>query len=238
MTRLEGRFTSAAITRLAVFLCLLALSVSAAGAASLAVVKPVMACGDLLKLDLGYLKEAPARLDSAAVVTEGAPAPYCLVSGYVAPGVAFQVRLPTETWTQRMVMNGCGGYCGDLLSLPVSAPSASTGCAVAGSGELVVASHNGGHVGATDKGHFLRSIADGAWADGDPAALVDFFYRSNRKATVAVKAIVAAFYGQAPRFSYFDGCSSGGRAGAAGRRALSGRLRRNRRRRADNRQHR
>ena len=184
----------------------------AANASPLSVVKPIMACGDMLKLDLSYLKEAPAKLDSAAVVTEGASAPYCLVSGYVAPGVAFQVRLPTETWTQRMVMNGCGGYCGDLLSLPVGAPSASTGCAVAGSGELVVASHDGGHVGATDKGHFLRSIADGAWAVGDPSALVDFFYRSNRKATVAVKAIVAAFYGQPPRFSYFDGCSSGGRA--------------------------
>jgi Tannase and feruloyl esterase len=160
----------------------------------------------------GYLKEAPTKLDSATVVTEGAPAPYCLVSGYAAPSVAFQVRLPTETWSQRMVMNGCGGYCGDLLSLPVGAPSASTGCTVAGSGELVVASHNGGHVGATDKGHFLRSISDGAWAVGDPSALVDFFYRSNRKATVAVKAIVAAFYGQPPRYSYFDGCSSGGRA--------------------------
>ena len=59
--------------------------------------------------------------------------------------------------------------------------------AMADSGELVLATHNGGHVGATDKAHFLRSIADGAWADGDPPALVDFFYRSNRKATVAVK---------------------------------------------------
>jgi Tannase and feruloyl esterase len=104
--------------------------------------------------------------------------------------------LPTETWSQRILMNGCGGYCGDLLSLPVGAPSASTGCAMAESGELVVASHNGGHVGATDKRHFLHSIADGAWAVGDPSALVDFFYRSNRKATIAVKAIVAAFYGQ------------------------------------------
>ena len=208
-----GRAFARAIIEFAVAACVLALSAFGAGAAPLPVVKPAMACGGVLKLDLSYLKEAPAKLDSAAVVNEGAPAPYCLVSGYIAPGVAFQVRLPTETWTQRMVMNGCGGYCGDLLSLPVGAPSASTGCAVAGSGELVVASHNGGHVGATDKGHFLRSIADGAWADGDPSALVDFFYRSNRKATVAVKAIVAAFYGQPPRYSYFDGCSSGGRAG-------------------------
>ena len=71
--------------------------------------------------------------------------------------------------------------------------------------DVVLATHNGGHVGATDKAHFLRSIADGAWADGDPPALVDFFYRSNRKATVAVKAIVAGFYGQRPRYAYLDG---------------------------------
>ena len=201
------------LARLVFSACLLALLACSAGAATLPVVKPVMACADLMKLDLSYLKEAPTKLDSATMVTEGAPAPYCLVSGYAAPGVAFQVRLPTETWSQRMVMNGCGGYCGDLISLPVGVSAASTGCAMAGSGELVVASHNGGHVGATDKSHFLRSISDGAWAVGDPSALVDFFYRSNRKATVAVKAIVAAFYGQPPKFSYFDGCSSGGRAG-------------------------
>jgi hypothetical protein len=200
------------IGRIVAFVGLFSQLAFGANASPLSVVKPVMACADLTKLDLGYLKEAPSKLDSATVVTEGAPAPYCLVSGYAAPRVAFQVRLPTETWSQRMVMNGCGGYCGDLLSLPVGTPAASTGCTVSGSGELVVASHNGGHVGATDKGHFLRSISDGAWAVGDPSALVDFFYRSNRKATVAVKAIVAAFYGQPPRYSYFDGCSSGGRA--------------------------
>ena len=150
--RRGGRIISG-LWRPIVLVLLMLIGSGAASASPLSVVKPVMACGDLLKLDLSYVKEAPARLDSATVVTEGAPAPYCLVSGYVAPGVAFQVRLPTETWTQRMVMNGCGGYCGDLLSLPVGAPSASTGCAVAGSGELVVASHVGGHVGATEQRH-------------------------------------------------------------------------------------
>ena len=94
---------------------MIALGGGPAGASPLPIVKPVVACGDLLKIDLGYLKEAPAKLDSAVVVSESANAPYCLVKGYVAPGVAFQVRLPTETWSQRMVMNGCGGYCGDLL---------------------------------------------------------------------------------------------------------------------------
>jgi hypothetical protein len=201
------------LVRCGLALCLLGLSSYGAGASLLPVVKPVMACADLLKLDFSYLKEAPTKLNSATVVSDGAPSPYCLVSGYAAPGVSFQLRLPTEHWTQRLLMNGCGGYCGDLLSLPIGAPSASAGCVLAASGELVVASHNGGHVGATDKTHFLRSISDGAWAGGDPNALVDFFYRSNRKATVAVKAIVAAFYGQPARYSYFDGCSSGGRAG-------------------------
>jgi hypothetical protein len=51
------------------------------------------------------------------MVTQGAKAPYCFVRGYAASGVAFQIRLPTETWSQRMAMNGCGGYCGDLFKV-------------------------------------------------------------------------------------------------------------------------
>ena len=185
----------------------------AAHAATLAAVRPVMACGDLLQHDFTYLQDAPTKLDSASLVAEAGKPPYCLVSGYVAPGVKFQVRLPTETWTQRLVMQGCGGYCGDLISLPVHAvPPAASGCTPVDSGELAIAGHNGGHVGATDRAHFLRTISDGMWAVGDPTALVDFFYRSNRKATVAVKAVMEAFYGQPARFAYFDGCSSGGRA--------------------------
>ena len=115
-------------------------------------------------------------------------------------------------------MKGCGGYCGDLIaptptSYDVGGNSgAGVGCPFVNSGELAIAAHNGGHTGNTNSGRFLAAIADGMWAIEDTTALIDFFYASNHKATLAAKAVMQAFYGQAPRYSYFDGCSSGGRA--------------------------
>ena len=41
--------------------------------------------------------------------------------------------------------------------------------------------------------------------------LIDFGYRGVHEMTVKAKRIVDAFYGTAPRFSYFTGCSGGGR---------------------------
>ena len=42
---------------------------------------------------------------------------------------------------------------------------------------------------------------------------MDFAYRAVHEMTVKAKAIVNTYYGQAPRFSYFNGCSTGGRQG-------------------------
>jgi feruloyl esterase len=86
------------------------------------------------------------------------------------------------------------------------------GCPFVDDGELAVAAHNGGHTGNTNAGRFLAAIADGMWAIDDTIALIDFFYAANHKATIAAKAVMKAFYGRNPTFSYFDGCSSGGRA--------------------------
>ena len=51
----------------------------------------------------------------------------------------------------------------------------------------------------------------GSFALGHPEKLIDFAWRSEHEMTVKAKAIVQAFYGSAPRRSYWNGCSTGGR---------------------------
>ena len=63
---------------------------------------------------------------------------------------------------------------------------------------------------ATDNGHTSTSGFDGSWALGHPVRLVDFGYRAQHEATVAGKAITAAYYGRPADYAYFVGCSQGG----------------------------
>jgi len=200
------------VTRI-VFGALCFLLAATVDAANLPTVPAVMNCADLLTMDFSAIPGATTKLDTAAVVATGVPQPYCDVKGYVAPNVHFEFQLPTQGWTQRLVTLGCGGYCGSLINSFGSSPGSANGCQRVISGELAVAIHDGGHIGAQNLAQILPSIADGAWAINDPQALIDFFYSSNHKTTLAVKAIMKAYYGQGPTYSYFDGCSSGGRAG-------------------------
>jgi feruloyl esterase len=52
---------------------------------------------------------------------------------------------------------------------------------------------------------------DGLWAYNNLQAQVDFGYRGAHVAAVAGKAIAERYYGHAPKYSYFHGCSTGGR---------------------------
>ncbi len=64
---------------------------------------------------------------------------------------------------------------------------------------------------ATDDGNPTRG--SGSFVYGHPEKLIDFAYRSEHEMTVKAKAIIRAFYGRDPRYSYWDGCSGGGREG-------------------------
>ena len=68
-------------------------------------------------------------------------------------------------------------------------------------GYAVVASDMG-HSGAPNNWLFMYANLQ---------AVVDFAYRATHVVTIAAKEVVAAYYGTAPRLSYFNGCSTGGR---------------------------
>lgn len=165
-------------------------------------VAPVMQCEALLEVDAVFTLADLTRLTSATLVTDTDKQPYCRVEGYIAPQIHFAVHLPTEGWNQRYLQNGCGGYCGTLAS-PDDIDSAA-GCVPAEDGAFVRASTDGGHTAPFD---------DGMWAVDNPQAQVDLGYRAVHEVAVASKRIIAEFYGQPPRYSYFTGCSDGGREG-------------------------
>jgi feruloyl esterase len=163
-------------------------------------VAPVIECEALLEVDAVFTDADLTHLTSAAVVVEAGKRPYCRVEGYIAPQIHFALHLPTEAWNQRYLQNGCGGYCGTLAS-PDNVDAAA-GCAPVADGAFARASTDGGHTAPFD---------DGLWAVDDPQAQVDLGYRAAHEVAVASKRIIAAFYGQGPRYSYFTGCSDGGR---------------------------
>ena len=84
-------------------------SAQAAGYQNLAVVKPVMSCGQLAQADLSKISDARITLQSATV-RETEKGPYCSVMGAIEPGMGFRADLPIERWTQRYLQNAQGRY--------------------------------------------------------------------------------------------------------------------------------
>lgn len=179
---------------------LLAILVMVVGAlslrgADLLAIAPEMDCEQLKSADLSGVADAPIHIVAAEKVTSAKPAPYCKVTGFVEPHVSFEVRLPLTTWTQRYLQTGCGGLCGHL-GIHVENDQ---GCEVAEHGEFALASTDMGHEGNSPE-----------WGD-DPRLRTDFAYRGVHVTALVAKALIKRYYGQPARYSYFAGCSDGGR---------------------------
>lgn len=137
------------------------------------------------------------NLLSATVVEESNELPeYCRVLGYVRPAINFEIRLPTSGWNGKFYMAGCGAFCGRLNS---------------GGSRINNALKRAYAVSTTDGGHWGETVFDGRWAYHNPQAEIDWGYRAVHQTARVTKVIVEAFYEQHPDFSYFDGCSNGGR---------------------------
>jgi feruloyl esterase len=108
-----------------------------------------------------------------------------------------EVWLPVENWNGKLQVVGNGGWAGSIF-YPSMAAALKEGYATA----------------ATDTGHKAGDGGgNGMFALGHPEKLVDFAYRALHETTVKAKAIIKTFYDQNPKYSYYNGCSTGGRQG-------------------------
>jgi len=122
---------------------------------------------------------------------------FCRVAATLAPSsdsdIKIEVWLPASNWNGKFQAVGNGAFNGNI-AYPALATALARGYAAA----------------STDTGHVGGSAS---FALGHPEKVIDFGYRAVHEMTVSGKAIVAAHYGTGPRFSYWSGCSAGGRQG-------------------------
>jgi hypothetical protein len=148
--------------------------------------------------------DVPSPFPGFPPVTEVPP--YCAVTLVLThPGANDRVNLslwlPVSGWNGRFQGTGGGGYAmtqGDIA--------------------LAVAVKDGYAVAGTDGGHVNDFEDPSTWALGpdghvDQALLLNFASRSLHDMAVAGKAVTTSHYGKAPRYSYWTGCSTGGRQG-------------------------
>ena len=151
----------------------------------------------------------PVTIESVAPANAGAGAsavPYCLVKLLVPQAIHIWVGLPLEgKWNGRWQSLGGGAYAGNT-ALPVGAVM-------------------GGYAGATtDTGHtggrpgLAAGPLDGSFGMLQPgrpntALQSDFAYRSEHLMAQLGRQLVQAFYGKPVTYSYWNGCSTGGRQG-------------------------
>jgi feruloyl esterase len=133
-------------------------------------------------------------ITSATLIPAGGGLPeFCRVQGHVDTEIGFEVRLPTA-WNGKLYFGGNPAFAGTIPAYPAIANGLGRGYATA----------------VTDTGHQAPQ-GDGSWALNNPERQINFFYRAVHVVSVAAKQIIQAFYGSLPAFSYFQGCSTGGR---------------------------
>ena len=132
---------------------------------------------------------------------------FCNVSiSYTHPGqndlINVRIWLPSNDWNGRFMGVGGGGYSTGPTSDSPLANGLSLGYSVA----------------TTDGGHELVSPTAATWALNSPGnvntyLLQDFASVALKDMAVIGKAVTESFYQKAPAYSYWNGCSTGGRQG-------------------------
>ena len=166
---------------------------------------------------LAQLALPSARITSAQTIAAGAFSPptaaspwlignpalykqlpaFCRVTADDKPtqdsDIKIEIWMPASGWNGKFRGQGNGGFAGEIdyrgLALAVLQGYASA---------------------ATDTGHAAIGT-DATWALGHAEKIIDYAHRGIHEMTALGRATVKAFYGDAPKHSYFASCSNGGR---------------------------
>jgi hypothetical protein len=155
-----------------------------------------MACHELRKLSGGQI-----TIIKAEAVAAAAPVPaFCRVTGVIAPEIQFEVALPLA-WNRRIYMRGNGGFAGESLEAP---PRVAQRNAALAHGFVAV---------QTNTGHDAVSEPLGTFAANNLQKTIDYSFRAVHATIETAKRLVRAHYDRPASYSYWDGCSTGGRQG-------------------------
>lgn len=158
--------------------------------------RPAKACDDL-----AFLTTYDYTIFGAELVPASGETPeHCRLDGFIRPEIRFEVNLPTD-WNGRFYMHGNGGFAG---TQPGQGSRGATRDAALAQGFATA---------YTDTGHDSNVFPLATFAFKDMAAEVDYSYRSIYLTAITAQDLVADYYGQPDSYSYWDGCSTGGRQG-------------------------
>ncbi len=122
---------------------------------------------------------------------------FCQVAANLKPtsdsDIRAEIWLPLSGWNGKFFAVGSGGWGGSLNY-----------------DDMADALRRGYATSSTDDGH---TSPGASFIVGYPEKFVDFAYRAEHEMTVEAKALIKAFYDREARYSYWDGCSGGGREG-------------------------
>lgn len=127
-----------------------------------------------------------------------APVSYCRVAGTARPSADSEIKweawlpLTESAWKGRMKVNGTGGYAG---ATPYARLAQDVGDG------FISAGSNMGHDGGESPN----------WTLNRPEKVKDWGLRAHYSVATAAKALARTYYGQDVKYSYFEGCSNGGR---------------------------
>jgi feruloyl esterase len=162
-------------------------------------------CGALSMLALRNASITIAQTVEAGAFTPPGPAnaaeafralpAFCRVAATLKPtpdsDIKIEVWMPASGWNGKFQAVGNGAFSG-AIAYPAMTAALARGYAT----------------GSTDTGHVGGSAS---FALGHPEKTIDFGWRAVHEMTTASKTVIARYYDAAPKFSYWNGCSAGGR---------------------------